>query len=261
MTLIIGIKCSDGIVLGADSAATIQAANNLPTITQPVKKIDTIYNYIAIGFSGAIAINQLLVPEIKNAWDKDLFKDLEKHKIQLKIQEICRLVLQEQWTTAKNAAQCYGQNAINTMIFQMLVGIWSKGSFHLFNIDPKCSVEEVTENLPFASIGCGQSIADPFLGFIRRIFWDNSLPSVIEGIFATLWALSHSISITPGGIADPVNIYILSKNKNEPIIKKLEDFELQETQEAISSAEKSLKHYKEFSLSENSLKNIEIPKP
>jgi len=258
MTLIIGIKCSDGIVLGADSAATIQAANNLPTITQPVKKIEIISKYIAIGFSGTIAINQLIVPEIKNAWDNNLFKDLEKHKIQLKIQEICNLVLQQQWMIARNASQCFGQNALSAVIFQMLIGIWSKGSFHLFNVDPKCSVEEVTENLPFASIGCGQNIADPFLGFIRRIFWDNNLPTIAEGIFATLWALNHSISITPGGIADPVNIYVLNKNKNEPVIEKLKDFELQETQEAIDSAEKSLKNYKE---SENLLKNMEIPKP
>ena len=51
MTLIIGIKCKDGIVLGADGAATLGAMGQR-TILQPMKKLEIISSAMVLGVSG-----------------------------------------------------------------------------------------------------------------------------------------------------------------------------------------------------------------
>jgi hypothetical protein len=38
MTILIGVVCEDGIVIGADSSATF-SAGQIPTIEQPIKKV------------------------------------------------------------------------------------------------------------------------------------------------------------------------------------------------------------------------------
>ena len=52
MTLIIGIKCSGGVVIGADSAATMVTATGIETIVQPTTKLDVIKDKVIIGLQG-----------------------------------------------------------------------------------------------------------------------------------------------------------------------------------------------------------------
>ena len=54
MTLIIGIQCEDGIVLGADGAATLATSLGAGTVRQSVKKLTKIGQCIAIGTSGPV---------------------------------------------------------------------------------------------------------------------------------------------------------------------------------------------------------------
>ena len=54
MTVLIGVLCSDGVVIGSDSAATF-TAGNLRTIEQPCKKIHVIKNNILVRGLGLLA--------------------------------------------------------------------------------------------------------------------------------------------------------------------------------------------------------------
>ena len=63
MTVIVGIKCSDGVVIGADSAMTFQLPNNQATIEQrfneKIKVLDE-HNAIIAG-TGAIGLHQRFI--------------------------------------------------------------------------------------------------------------------------------------------------------------------------------------------------------
>jgi hypothetical protein len=82
----------------------------------------------------------------------------------------------------------------------------------LIQFTPSCAHEEATKDLPFVAIGSGQLIADPFLAFVRRIFWGQSqLPNINQGVFAALWTLVHTTGTNPGGIGDPIQIAVLKR--------------------------------------------------
>src|SRR5713226_9041619 len=60
MTILIGIRCTDGVVLGADGAATFVTGNagSQFTIRQPVRKLQIVSEQLVIGTSGSINLGQ-----------------------------------------------------------------------------------------------------------------------------------------------------------------------------------------------------------
>ena len=96
-----------------------------------------------------------------------------------------------------------------------------------------------TSDLPFVAIGSGQGIADPFLAFVRRIFWPKGCPSISDALFSVIWTLRHAIDTNPGGVADPIQIVVLEK-KGDWQARELTDPEIEQHVEAVRDAEKSL---------------------
>ena len=77
MTLIIGIKCRDGVVLGSDGSATLgNIAEN--TVQQPVRKLFGINNELVVGVSGPIAFSQVYQTELTKLSVAQFLKKPEK---------------------------------------------------------------------------------------------------------------------------------------------------------------------------------------
>ena len=36
----------------------------------------------------------------------------------------------------------------------------------------------MTKDMPFISLGSGKMSADPFLGFLRKVYWPSNLPTI-----------------------------------------------------------------------------------
>ena len=68
MTLIVGIKCSDGVVLGADGAATLGNILGETTVTQHVTKLQIIQDRIIMGVSGQVGLSQLYCDRVEGLW-------------------------------------------------------------------------------------------------------------------------------------------------------------------------------------------------
>ncbi len=103
----------------------------------------------------------------------------------------------------------------------------------LFRFDHQASPEAATPDLPLEAVGSGPAIADPFLAFIRRLFWPKRLPTVQEGVFSALWAVRHAIQTSPGGVAEPIQVAVLEGTKAH----ELDDDDLAEHMRAIADAE------------------------
>ena len=81
MTILIGVLCKDGVVVGTDSSATF-VAGGFGTIEQPTKKIDIIDEKIIVAGTGQVGLGQRFSYQIKKAWSETNLRD-----IRLKLQK------------------------------------------------------------------------------------------------------------------------------------------------------------------------------
>jgi 20S proteasome alpha/beta subunit len=253
MTLIVGIKCKDAVVLGADGAATFGAMGQM-TIRLPVrKKLKTIASSIVIGTCGQVGLGQRLAGSIERLREQGaLYKNPQLAQgAMYRPFEVMRVLRQVFWqdiemegNVARAAQQMFGPFALQNAISSTVVALMVDSQPCLMQFDQSASPEEVTEDLPFVALGSGQMIADPFLALIQRLFWPDRLPSLEEGKFAVYWTLHHAILTHPGGVADPKQIVVLGKrNAAQWGTTELTDAEMKEYEEHVNSAEKAIKDF------------------
>ena len=244
MTLIIGFKCSDGLVVGADRGATMGDVSGLHTIMQPVTKLQLIANKAIVGVSGPVGLGQLYVDCVERIHNE--FRDKDISWICRRLRDEFRKDAEIALHMAAMAMQVLGASARAGAITTTLVALAARDGPHLVQFDCECCPEVATNDLPFVSMGSGQLIADPFLAFLRRIFWKDRLPSVSEGIFAVNWTLEHAIDTAPGGIAGPTDIGELQMEGAQPKAWLLSDDDLREHREMRTRAEAHVKKFEEL---------------
>jgi len=261
MTLIIGIKCKDGVVVGADSAATLVTATGQRTSMQPTEKLDIISDSIILGVSGPVGLAQLFKSEIEEIWNNKKLSGKKPYEAMVILREALWKHLSREYKIAKDASQTIGRLAIDSIITQTLIALPISKSPCLFEFNQQGSPEEKNEKLPTVAIGSGQPIVDPFLAFIRQIFWPKRLPSLAEGVFAIFWALDYGIRSAPGGIADPKQIVVLENVGGKWQTRQLADNELFEHRDAVNAAEKHLGEFRsQFKeKSEEEIKSVAFP--
>lgn len=245
MTLIIGIKCSDGIVMGADGAATFGALGQ-QTIRQAVKKLASIDNQLIVGVSGHIGLGQRITGTMEDLWHKNV---LGREKRSYEVMDTVRKAIGEHIVTEMKVAgeisKLLGQGLASTSAVSFTVmAMPADDQLRLYHFGCAGEPEEATATLPFVAVGSGQTRADPFLAFIRKIFWNDSLPTISQGIFATVWSLLHAIRTDPGGVAEPIQLMTLTKGTKHPsIVKEFDEVELQEHRQAVEAAEQYISKF------------------
>ena len=236
MTLIVGIRCADGIVIGSDGAATLgEAAFGQNTVIQPVTKLQIISERIIMGVSGPVGLGQLYCDSVKRANQK-----LGKGSL-ASVQRELQQVLIKDATQAVQASQLWanlqGPGAIRLAATSSLIAMWVQGQPELIQCNQVGQAEAATDDLPYVSIGSGQTLADPFLAFLRRVFWTNTSPRLAQGIFAVVWTLTHAVKVTTGGASEPIQLMTLTSENNKPAGKVIPDHELQEHRQSVDGAE------------------------
>ena len=249
MTLIVGLKCSNGIVLGADGAATLGVMGQ-PTARQVVKKLTVIDGSVVVGVSGPVGLAQRITGEIEALWGDKKFSGTAGIRKPFQAMSLIRDVLWKHIAPEMQAAQVSislvgHQAASQSAICSTLVALPICDSPCLFQFNHQAAPEEATTNLPFVAVGLGQPIADPFLAFLRRVFWPGRIPTLAEGIFAVLWTLTHAIATAPGGISEPIQIVNLEGSPGKWKARELPPEEQEEHREVISYAEASLAKFRE----------------
>jgi len=233
MTAIVGIICKKGVVVGADSSATFTNAARINTIEQKTRKIQIIGGKVILAGTGSFGLGQRFTYEVENVFTKSGgIKEGEPPV------EICRKLSAlgiKNFSSTGNPSGQYGS----------LLAFPCQNKFHLCEFDvPLFQPEMKTDHLWYVSMGSGQTLVDPFLGFIRKVFWRDGMPSLKEGIFATIWALQHAIELNPGGINGPIDVAIL-EYVNEPKIaaRFLTDQEIEEHTNNINDLENRITEF------------------
>jgi hypothetical protein len=74
----------------------------------------------------------------------------------------------------------------------------------------------IDRNTRIVSMGSGQRLADPFLGFVREAFWKDpdTKPRITDAKLAVGWTLRHAISLNTGGVGGTIQMAVLEKVGN-----------------------------------------------
>ena len=116
MTILVGIKCKDGIIIGSDSSATF-SAGQISTIEQATKKIQILHDSIIVAGTGSVGLGQRFCDIVDNAYAEKHFKGM--NGIQMAT-EITRLAVENFSRTGATKGQ-YGA----------LVAYTAKNDIHL----------------------------------------------------------------------------------------------------------------------------------
>lgn len=235
MTLVVGILCEDGVVVGTDSAMTFVAGPNMNTIEQPLrKKIDVQDNFIVTGTGGG-GLGQRFVDTVKKCCNDGLLQksaiDVGRHLSQKAIADFAQTNVQSGSYGALVAASC----AMKAELIE----------FGIIDFQPEVKDKDNW----YVSMGSGQPVADPLLGLVRKTFWGDTPPNLQDGIFAATMVLKLGCEMTPAGVSAPIQMAILNKKKKDgkgrPCARRIIDDELAEHEASVDSAIEYFRKYRE----------------
>ena len=234
MTVVVGIICDDGVVVGADSSATF-TAGEFRTIEQPTKKVFVIRNEIILAGTGAAGLIQRFENPVAGLAATPNFLKNGRFKI---TQQIAQAVINDFGTTQAPQRQLGA-----VLAFASIEGL-QLCEFSVQDLQPEFKTPENW----FVSLGSGQPITDPFLGMLRRVFFAKSRPKLSEAIFAVTWALQQAIELNPGGINAPMQVGVVAKDTKTPraIARILTDDELSEHANNVRGVEEYLARYRQI---------------
>ena len=234
MTLIIGVKCEDGVVVAADSIRTFGSY-----IEQEVSnKIQIEESNVLVATSGVVGLSQLVKAELRHHWTTV--------KEQQEVADSRNLISSAMLPPIRRTKQ--RADSLN----QKFQGCSSLVAFPLNDIPVLLQYNhfadslEVTTESPFVSIGSGSFQADPFLAFIKRTFWLDQAPKTLsEGIFGALWTLQHVTTVNAGlGVGGRSRIAVLKKAGQSWIADFVSEEHVFSHQEAIADAERELSRFR-----------------
>jgi len=229
MTILVGMMCTDGIVLGADSSSTFSAGNT-PTIEQPTRKLHVVGNSVLLAGTGSVGLNQRFHAIVQDHYDRKVFAQKEPMEC---AKSLCAAAISDFGSTSATrgtygalVAFCHGNKPY-------LV------EFGVTDFQP----EFKDENIWYVSMGSGQVIADPFLGLMRSAFYPAGPPTLSMGVFVAAWALAHTIEVNPGGIKEPLRLAVIRKTDGHMKACELTGDELIEHNASIEAAKQYLSAY------------------
>ena len=216
MTLIVGVRCTGGVVLGADGAATLADPLGMGTVIQPVRKLRVFDATVIMGASGPMSLVQLYCDRVEVLWKKrkpGRNRSTSLPDVQRQIYDAISKDAAKALRDAETMSKVLGANAAAMLAStSSLIALPVAGQAELIECDYTGKPEAKSDDLPYAAIGSGQRLADPFLAFLRRMFWADQPPTLSQGLLAAVWTLEHAIRVNTGGVSHPIQLATLTEN-------------------------------------------------
>lgn len=252
MTVLVGVKCTDGVVIGADSMAT-SAFGQTSLLQVQTDKLAVVGDRVIIASSGAVGLGQRFTNVIKEGWEKDLFKQ--------KRLDIVRTLSRAALDDFKYTGVLFRQDVGFSYGALVAVPMEDRAElveFNSFDFQPEIK----SDKLYFVSMGSGQMLAEPFMAFVSRVLWDGKPPTVQTAMFGVYWALQHAIKIAPGGVGEPIRLSVLRREKGKWVARILEPEETDEQLQHIEAIESLIHEYPAKLFTTASAEPVpEVPQP
>ncbi len=213
MSLIVGIRCKDSVVLAASGPGTMPSEDGLPPARQWAKKLRVVGGQAVLGVTGhdglvqemALSLERCLAEPDEQDWTEDILRLRLRDALAAPVQRTVAIHRTLQGLPG------FGITSNEYVISQALLAIPFRSSLRLLQLDPECSVTEVTGELGCASIGSARAIADPFLAFLRRVLWHDGPPDTALGELSAYWTALHVAENAPGLLTLPIQLVIVRR--------------------------------------------------
>ena len=222
MTILVGVLCEDGIIIGADSSSTF-GNGQFRTVEQPCKKIVVLNGSVIVAGTGHVGLNQRFCKIVEDCFGDPSF--LSQHPID-----------KAKILTVKGRADFQLTGAPFLGQYGALLAFAQNRKLYLVEFASDTFQPEFKESLWFVSMGSGQHIADPFLGLMRRTFSSKGPPKIPTGLFITTWTLHHTCEVNPGGIKEPIDLATLVFSGGKEVAELLDKEMVEEHWENVQSA-------------------------
>ena len=233
MTSIVALRCTDGVVIAADSAVTF-GGGQIATIEQHTsQKVRIVGNEIIVAGTGPTGLMQRFCAAVETAYREGKFKDLGSGIAVGKL-------------LADIGIRDFQETHLEKFDFSALVAFSIAGEPFLCELDGGSGFQpEMKEpvDIWYVSMGVGQSITDPFLALLNEAFWIEGPPPLRGGIFTALWALKHVCKLNAGGVGDPIRIAVVEQDM-DAAARFLTPAELAEHENVVEEAMRHLGNFK-----------------
>jgi hypothetical protein len=222
MTLLVGIRCTDGVVVAADSAVTF-GNSQFHTVSDSVCKIQVIDKRLILAGTGQVGLGQRFAEVAQQLWNDPNAKQASPVQIG---KAVCTNVFND-----------FASTGAPKGAFGALLAFPAKGRAELCEFAVQDLQPELkTDGMWYASMGSGQLLADPYLRLIRSVFWQDGPPNLVSGKFAATWVLRHAIDGAPAGLGDPITMAVLEKVNGNFEARMLSADELREHHDSVAAA-------------------------
>jgi len=259
MTLIVGIKCVDGVVIAADTAAEIPSESGIGTIHEMHKIQVSDDPCHALGVAGTAGLSQIYGLATRNA-----LREIASLSVFDPIQAMILVrkhligVVRDELGAEHTRAEFEGRPPdFQDSAGHALIAVCVSGEACLYHYSDKIQGYHVGHESPYHIIGDGSGAAIPFLQYLRLEFLHNESPNITEGVMAALWTVRYAIRVKHRSVGGDVQMVTLS---NAGELKELDAAEIAETKELIGMAEQSMYELKR-KIRGLSDQPTELPKP
>ncbi|UCC71298.1 MAG: hypothetical protein JSV86_13000 [Gemmatimonadota bacterium] len=244
MSLIVGIRCTDSVVLAASGPGTMPSEDGLPPARQWGKKLRVVAGQAVLGVTGHDGLAQEMALSLERCLAEPDERDAVEDVLRGKLRDALAAPVQRTVAIHRTLQGLpgFGITSNEYVVSQSMLAIPFRDSLRLFLLDPECSVTEVTDELACATIGGAKVIADPFLTFLRKVLWHDGLPDIALGELCAYWTVLHVAESCPGALTFPVQLVVMRRGDGGSIdIFERGERELSRIQLAIERGEEMIR--------------------
>jgi len=241
VTILVGILCTDGVVIGTDTVATEADPDGDYTAEQPALKIDVVRDKIIVATTGEVGLGQRFVAHVDHLAPRFAEKTPLEAAALLTAEVYGDFRATGAFTEVVEESPDGKRKAIGTRFgVGALVAFAYRNQPQLVefasgSLQPEVKGAHIS---PFASMGSGKRFADPFLGFVRRAFSPDGTPKLATATFLTMLTLDHVIDVCAGGGIGGAPRLATVRDLGDGVwrVHELTDEELDEHREMVQSA-------------------------
>lgn len=210
------------------------------TVAQRGEKIQRLTAHGIFGTSGHRGTGQQLFGEV-DRHAKDFHKYTCDKALKL-IQKGFREVLNPLYETAGRVP-----GGTQEVVTGGLLAAKFRDGLHLVEIGHTITVEKMTDDVPFVTMGSGKSQADSLLGFLAGVYWPKAAPSLQEGKLAACWAVMHAIDMRVFGVGFSVDGFVLQDDADGSKAIELSVADIAEHADFVDSIKQKMLEATDFS--------------
>jgi hypothetical protein len=216
VTVLVGVCCQDGVLIGADSAM-ISAAGHQHTVQETgVIKVEVHFGEIVSATTGAIGLSQRFRLELETMLQGSELRRFQSGSPVVYATELARRTI-ENFKKTLSPQQQHPQFGYG---FGALVAFVCGGTAHLAEFDAlqfhpelkgQVSADGKQKTRPYVTMGGGQVMADPFIAHVNHMLFGTDVPKLSEGRLLVAWTLRHVLAFSTGGVGGDMQIQALEK--------------------------------------------------